>query len=271
MAGRKSRGGLHGTRVYLSGPMDFVASREQEMKGGWRNRVGEFLKAMEVTVFDPWKKPKVRWFHEYGREDTGSLEKVRDQWTFDAGIKGKRRRAECAELFRQTLHVDLRMVDTADFVIAYCPTNVYSVGTVHEIILASTQQKPVLFVSPPVVITALERLRSHLGSDSAGLKMLKELEEQVPIRSNPRAIPSLWYVPLLGGHSFFDGFGFSRYADEFGWGRAALDQLEKDAPPRRPLLPFLRKLDGRVRPRKFDLDQGREVRDDNWLLWDLES
>jgi hypothetical protein len=29
---------LDGARVYLSGPMDFVASREQEMKHGWRSR-----------------------------------------------------------------------------------------------------------------------------------------------------------------------------------------------------------------------------------------
>src|SRR5260221_14762134 len=31
---------LRGARVYLSGPMDFVASRADEKKLGWRNRIG---------------------------------------------------------------------------------------------------------------------------------------------------------------------------------------------------------------------------------------
>lgn len=32
---RASDGLLHGARVYLSGPMDFVASRDIEQKSGW--------------------------------------------------------------------------------------------------------------------------------------------------------------------------------------------------------------------------------------------
>ena len=61
--------------------------------------------------------------------------------------------------------MDLRMVDTSDFMIAYCPTNIYSVGTPHEIIMATLQHKPVLFVSPPIVFPALHELRAHLADD----------------------------------------------------------------------------------------------------------
>lgn len=50
---RRHKNLLHGSRVYLSGPMDFVASRADEQKIGWRNRVSEFLKRLGVTVFDP--------------------------------------------------------------------------------------------------------------------------------------------------------------------------------------------------------------------------
>ena len=42
---------LSGARVYLSGPMDFVASRANEKKLGWRNRVGDFLRAQGAIVF----------------------------------------------------------------------------------------------------------------------------------------------------------------------------------------------------------------------------
>src|SRR5205814_2820767 len=41
---------LRGARVYLSGPMDFVASRADEKKLGWRNRIGDFLRAHGAIV-----------------------------------------------------------------------------------------------------------------------------------------------------------------------------------------------------------------------------
>jgi len=45
---------LRGARIYLSGPMDFVASRAEEKTTGWRNRVGDFLRSFDSIVFDPW-------------------------------------------------------------------------------------------------------------------------------------------------------------------------------------------------------------------------
>lgn len=47
-----------GARVYFSGPMDFVASRADEKKLGWRNRVADFLREKGAIVFDPWFKPE---------------------------------------------------------------------------------------------------------------------------------------------------------------------------------------------------------------------
>jgi len=65
MAKTKARNGfLKNARVYLSGPMDFVASRAEEKKSGWRVRVAEFLRSFGAVVFDPWSKPKVRGFHQ---------------------------------------------------------------------------------------------------------------------------------------------------------------------------------------------------------------
>ena len=80
---------MRDARVYLSGPMDFVASRADEKKHGWRNRVGDFLRKLGVTVFDPWFKPEIRGIKEFGREDETTTE-ARQQWTFEQGEKGRR-------------------------------------------------------------------------------------------------------------------------------------------------------------------------------------
>lgn len=267
-ARRRRRNLLKGSRVYLSGPMDFVASRAAEQKFGWRNRVSEFLGRLGVTVFDPWFKPGVRGFHEYGLESEKSA-KGRESWSFASGKKGAKARASCSETFWPTLHIDLRMVDTSDFIICYCPTNIYSVGTPHEIILARQQRKPVLFVSPHVEFPALQHLQKHLGDkDPKGLKLLQELESQVPIKANPLGIPSLWYMPLVASDSFFDGFGFDKYRKRFRWKEIPLDANEQRHHPKRPLLPFLEKLHRRL-PEKWDRRLNDFVLDDDWMLWDL--
>jgi hypothetical protein len=262
---------LQGARVYLSGPMDFVASRADEMKYGWRNRIGEFLRKLGVTVFDPWNKPEVRGLYEYGREGLDTTD-VRDQWDYAPGQKGAAARAAVSGNFWETMHIDLRMVDTSDFVIAYCPTNIYSVGTPHEIVVCRQQHKPVLFVSPPVTFPSLAQLRDHLNSagDAKGLELLAKLEREVPIKQNPAGIPSLWYTTLVGGESFFDGFGFAQYARQFGWAPSPLDEHEARYHPKRPLLPFLEELKAEL-PLNWDDRMKQYVRNDDWLLWKLPS
>jgi hypothetical protein len=262
---------LRDARVYLSGPMDFVADREAEKKFGWRTRVGQVLRALGVTVFDPWVKPEIRGVQGYGREeDKDSV--ARAGWTFADSKEGAGRRAASADAFWPALHTDLRMVDTSDFVVAHCPTNVYSVGTPHEIILARQQRKPVLFVTPPVAFPALDELRQHLGlrGDFVGARLLAELEAQVPIKPNADGAPSQWYMPLVGGEHFFDGFGFYLYREKFGWPDTPLDRLEETRQPQKPLLPFLVKLNDEL-PKKWDRHRKEYGPNDDWLLWELQK
>jgi hypothetical protein len=264
---RQDAGLLSAARVYLSGPMDFVASRATEKATGWRTRVGQFLREFGVTVFDPWEKPAVRGLHEYGVEGEKTTD-ARKAWTYERGPKGARARSAVAASFWPALHIDLRMVDTSDFVIAYCPTNVYSVGTPHEIILARQERKPVLFVSPCISFDALGELRQHLADDKTGLDLLDRLTAQVPIKENLNASPSLWYMPLVGAGHFFDGFGFEPYRRRFKWARTPLDDNEARHAPRKPLLPFLERLN-RGLPKRWDFRKKAFVPDDDWLLWDL--
>jgi hypothetical protein len=262
------KGLLNGARVYLSGPMDFVASRTVEKAAGWRNRIGAVLRGLGFTVFDPWQKPELRGMHEYGKEGEGTTD-VRASWTYEMGEKGAAARAHIAESFWPALHIDLRMVDTSDFIVCYCPTNVYSVGTPHEIILARQQRKPFLFVSPFVTFPALAKLRNHLAGDRDGSDLLNQLITEVPIKENKNASPSLWYMPLVGGEHFFDGFGFKEFRNEYGWETEIPLDLNEDAhPPQKPLLPFLKSLNQAL-PQKWDRARNKFGPNDDWLLWDL--
>src|SRR4051794_9921429 len=102
MKRRSLRGDLlQGARVYLSAPMDFVASREEEMKYGWRNRVGAFLQDFGCVVFVPWKKPDIRGLHEYGREGLDTVT-ARNIWTFEDSPKGAQTRSRRTGKFWET-------------------------------------------------------------------------------------------------------------------------------------------------------------------------
>jgi hypothetical protein len=247
--------------------MDFVASRAAEKKGGWRTRVGAFLKKMGVIVFDPWEKPEVRGLHGYGAERS-TTSSPRDQWTFASDENGADQRSAVGNAFWPALHMDLRMVDTSDFIICYCPTNIYSVGTPNEIIVARAEFKPVLFVSPHVFFPELDELRNHLKDDQKGLDLLLKLIDKVPIKENREASPSSWYTALIAGEYFFDGFGFEPYREEFQWEEADIDQNERAHPPKRPLLPYLRDLQ-KALPKKWDGRKKALVADTDWLIWDL--
>lgn len=188
---------LDGTRVYLSGPMDFVGSRVIEKYLGWRAIVTPILRALGVTALDPWNKPTVRGHKDYGKE--GILpEKSRYEETF---WTDKETRAQFEMDFWETVHIDCRMVDVADSLLAFVPTNIYSVGTVHEIVLGRTQFKPVLLISPPISYDYFPALENLSADEKHALKFYG-------LKENPNGIPSQWYGNIVGGNNLFDGFGW---------------------------------------------------------------
>jgi hypothetical protein len=188
---------LEGTRVYLSGPMDFVGSRVIEKFLGWRSILTPVLKALGITVLDPWNKPTIKGHKNYGQEGVvySKATYEKDFWTNDET------RARFETDFWETVHIDLRMVDLADFIITFVPTNIYSVGTVHEIVTARLQIKPVLMISPPVNYDFFPEI-ACLSEET------KKVLKFYGLKENPHGIPSQWYGNIVGGHYFFDGFGW---------------------------------------------------------------
>jgi hypothetical protein len=102
------------------------------------------------------------------------------------------------------------------------------------------------------------------------MRLLDKLKTELPIKPNEHGIPSLWYMPLVGGENFFDGFGFQleTYRKRYGWKDTAIDERERTRPPVRPLLPFLEELNKHL-PTKWDNKRKTYVRNDDWLLWNI--
>lgn len=262
---------LAGSTVYLSGPMDFVASREEESRNGWRSRLTQVLEGFGVRVFDPWHKPLVLSLGRYGIEDE-TTPQARASWRFDEGPDGAEARASVAKQFWPVMHIDLRMVDLSDFVIACCPTNLYSVGTPHEIVVARQQRKPVLLVSPPVRYPIWEGLESRYADDPRTTKLLVDVGKEVVIRANATGTPSSWYTSLVDSESFFDGFGWDAVRSRFGWADSYLDEREAPPnPPVRPLIQFLASMQRGARPQRWDRDLKAFVDNDDWLLLERRS
>lgn len=188
---------LEKTRCYLSGPMDFVGSRVLEKYLGWRAILSPILKAFSIRVLDPWNKPAIRGHGEYGRE---GVQPNKDQYAKDFWTNAETR-ARFERDFWETVHIDLRMTDLSDFVIAFVPTNIYSVGTVHEIIVARLQRKPVLLISPPVKYDYFPELAALPNEVKNALKFYG-------LKENPQGMPSQWYGNIVGGQNLFDGFGW---------------------------------------------------------------
>lgn len=125
--------------LYLSGPMDFADDGGK----GWRQEWTDKLVDIGITskqIYNPCKKP----FNGAQFE----LDNEADIWK-------KCRETENWELMEKTasqiMHIDLRLVDKADIILVNFPRmkngfRVPTYGTIHELVIAHQQRKPIFMV-----------------------------------------------------------------------------------------------------------------------------
>ncbi len=126
-----------GFQVYLAGPIDFVKDRGR----GFRATITEKLLKIGLDksmILDPCKKPvSLETFRDFDSEaDYYDMLRKHKMWD------------ELETQTKMTIHVDLRMVDLSDVIIAVINPKVFMFGTIHEIVQARQQKKPVLLVDP---------------------------------------------------------------------------------------------------------------------------
>ena len=117
------------TKTYLIGPMQYAEGRK------WRDDISGTLRAMDITIFDPYKKPFINAPDE--DEDThNALVGLMNKGVFPA----------VADHMKQVRSFDLSMVDRADFIICYLDPEVPTFGTMEELSWACRCKKPTFIV-----------------------------------------------------------------------------------------------------------------------------
>lgn len=123
---------LDGCVTYLAGPID----RVKDCGMSWRIVLTNMIReaGLSLVIFDPTREILGVKASESDLRNT--LENIRLQGNYD----------EYSRLIEKIIHVDLRLVDLSDFIIAKIDPEIFMCGTVHEIVMASLQKKPVLLI-----------------------------------------------------------------------------------------------------------------------------
>ena len=120
---------LEKTRTYLVGHMQYADGRN------WRDAVEEELGKLNITVFNPYKKPFVK--------DVDEDEEARYKMHEDIGNGYYN---DVAERMSTVRSYDLNLVDRSDFIVAHLLPDVASWGSAEEIVTAVRMKKPI-FIS----------------------------------------------------------------------------------------------------------------------------
>ena len=120
---------LEKTKTYLVGHMQYANGRN------WRDYAGEELDKLNITVFNPYKKPFVK--------DVDEDEETRAKIGADME---NGHYSDVANRMKQIRSYDLNLVDRSDFIIAHLLPDVASWGSAEEIVTAVRMKKPI-FIS----------------------------------------------------------------------------------------------------------------------------
>lgn len=120
---------LEKTKTYLVGHMQYISGRN------WRDYIADQLKTLNITCFDPYKKP----FIKDVEEDEASRQEM-DLW-MKGGYYDK-----VSSRMKTVRSYDLNLVDRSDFIIAHLVPEVASWGSAEEIVTAVRMKKPI-FIS----------------------------------------------------------------------------------------------------------------------------
>lgn len=166
--------------TYLSGPIDFDPDGGKDWRDSWTNKLID-IGFKSNQILNPCKKPIRSAFNDLLDNEAAITKAKRQKKDWDG----------LAEVMSQIAHIDLRMCDKSDIVLCNfpkrrdCNYQINTYGTMHEIVVARQQRKPVYvvweggkeecsgwlmwLVGHKNVFATVEELMLHLKSISQGL------------------------------------------------------------------------------------------------------
>ena len=118
---------LKNKNVYLAGPIH--ACKDDGI--GWRNMITPFLEKFELDVVDPCKMT------------INGVGEVKDDKKKIIDLIKAGKFLEAKEQFYPIVRKDLRCVDRSDFIICVYDPTLHMCGTLHELVIAHQQRKPI--------------------------------------------------------------------------------------------------------------------------------
>lgn len=119
---------LKNSYCYLVGPIEY-----SDNCFDWRLAVTESVKHIGIKCFDPNKDHFINQLTE-NQKDRDALKAKRESGDWK----------NISEYMKGVIRRDLRMVDLSTFIIGKIDPEVPTFGTIHEIVIASLQNKPIL-------------------------------------------------------------------------------------------------------------------------------
>lgn len=126
----KPKGLLYKSKVYLGGNLENV---NDEI--GWRKKLTDKLSLIGITCLDPTKETFLGYNLET-RQDREYLKERRELGDFDY----------VSSYMEEVIARDLRCIDLSDFVIFKIEVQNPTYGTVHELVVAEQEHKPILVI-----------------------------------------------------------------------------------------------------------------------------
>jgi hypothetical protein len=124
---------LKGKTTYLAGS---IHHNDEDSGVGWREMITPELEKFGLIVQDPCKK-LINNVGEVG-DDKLLLKKLIADENFD----------EVKRIFFPILKADLRCVDISHFIIVNYRPKIRHIGTIHELVMANIEKKPILVYYP---------------------------------------------------------------------------------------------------------------------------
>jgi len=127
LIGQKTKGVLAGTKTYLAGNLEY-----SDESLSWRDLVETELSNLEIICLSPIKRTFDKQMVET-KEDRERLKLIRQNGEWD----------EVASYMKEVVKKDLRLIDLSDFVIFNFEFEKPTFGTMHELVVAEQQRKPI--------------------------------------------------------------------------------------------------------------------------------